>query len=101
MTVSRVLNGHPNIREATRKKVMDAIDEMNYTRSSIARALATKRSMRIGAIVDNPGYFGPSSTLRALAGGMAEKRAGNSLRTASAVVRSSTALASVRTTSRW
>ncbi|MBS1906456.1 MAG: substrate-binding domain-containing protein [Actinobacteria bacterium] len=66
MTVSRVLNGHPNIREATRKKVMDAIDEMNYTRSSIARALATKRSMRIGAIVDNPGYFGPSSTLRAL-----------------------------------
>lgn len=66
MTVSRVLNGHPNIREATRKRVMDAIDEMNYTRNSIARALATNRSMRIGVIVDNPGYFGPSSTLRAV-----------------------------------
>lgn len=66
MTVSRVLNGHPNIRESTRKKVMDAIDAMNYTRSSIARALATNRSMRIGAIIDNPGQFGPNSTLRAI-----------------------------------
>lgn len=66
MTVSRVLNGHANIREETRQRVMAAIDEMNYTRSSIARALATNRSMRIGVIVDNPGYFGPSSTLRAI-----------------------------------
>lgn len=66
MTVSRVLNGHPNIREVTRKKVMDAIGEMNYARSSIARALATNRSRRIGVIVDNPGQFGPNSTLRAI-----------------------------------
>lgn len=66
MTVSRVLNGHPNIRESTRKKVMDAIDELNYTRSSIARALATNRSRRIGAIVDDADQFGPSSTLRAI-----------------------------------
>ena len=66
MTVSRVLNGHPNIRAATRDKVMKAIDEMNFTRSSIARALATNRTMRIGAIVDNPGFFGPSSVLRAI-----------------------------------
>jgi len=66
MTVSRVLNGHPNIREATRTRVMAAIEEMNYTRNSIARALATNRSMRIGVIIDNPGYFGPSSTMRAV-----------------------------------
>ena len=66
MTVSRVLNGHPNIRASTREKVMKAIDEMSYTRSSIARALATNRTMRIGAIVDNPGFFGPSSVLRAI-----------------------------------
>jgi len=38
MTVSRVLNGHPNIRESTRVRVLQAIDEMQYTRSSIARA---------------------------------------------------------------
>lgn len=66
MTVSRVLNGHPNIRESTRRRVMDAIEQLNYTRSSIARALATRRSMRIGAIVENPEQFGPNSTLRAV-----------------------------------
>lgn len=66
MTVSRVLNGHPNIRESTRERVLKAIDEMNYTRSSIARALATRRAMRIGVLVDSPVQFGPNSTLRAL-----------------------------------
>jgi len=66
MTVSRVLNGHPNIRASTRERVMNAITEMSYTRSSIARALATNRTMRIGAIVDNPAQFGPNSILRAV-----------------------------------
>ncbi|WP_345800336.1 LacI family DNA-binding transcriptional regulator [Microbacterium sp. AZCO] len=66
MTVSRVLNGHPNIRESTRERVLQAIDEMNYTRSSIARALATRRAMRIGVLVDGPVQYGPNSTLRAI-----------------------------------
>lgn len=66
MTVSRVLNGHPNIRESTRERVLKAIDEMNYTRSSIARALATRRAMRIGVLVDSPVQYGPNSTVRAL-----------------------------------
>lgn len=65
MTVSRVLNGHPNIRASTRERVLRAIDEMNYTRSSIARALATNRTMRIGVLVDAPVEYGPNSTLRA------------------------------------
>ncbi|MCR2826204.1 LacI family DNA-binding transcriptional regulator [Microbacterium sp. zg.Y909] len=68
MTVSRVLNGHPNIRDSTRGRVLQAIDEMNYTRSSIARALATRRAMRIGVLVDAPLQYGPNSTLRALEG---------------------------------
>lgn len=66
MTVSRVLNGHPNIRESTRERVLTAIRDMNYTRSSIARALATRRAMRIGVLVDSPVQFGPNSTVRAL-----------------------------------
>lgn len=66
MTVSRVLNGHPNIRESTRVRVLQAIDEMQYTRSSIARALATSKSMRIGVLVDSPVQWGPNSTLRAI-----------------------------------
>lgn len=66
MTVSRVLNGHPNIREATRERVLQAIADTKYTPSSIARALATQKAMRIGVIVDSPVQFGPNSTLRAL-----------------------------------
>lgn len=66
MTVSRVLNGHPNIKESTRDRVNRAIDDMNYTRSSIARALATSKTMRIGVLVDAPVQFGPNSTLRAI-----------------------------------
>ncbi len=66
MTVSRVLNGHPNIRESTRSKVLQAIDEMNYTPSSIARALATRRARRIGVLIDGPVQNGPNNTLRAL-----------------------------------
>jgi len=77
MTVSRVLNGHPNIRESTRARVLKAIEEMNYTRSSIARALATRKAMRIGALVDSPVQYGPNSTLRALEG--AARRVGYSV----------------------
>ncbi|MDQ0613976.1 DNA-binding LacI/PurR family transcriptional regulator [Microbacterium sp. W4I4] len=66
MTVSRVLNGHPNIREQTRERVLAAIAETNFTPSSIARALATRRANRIGVIVDSPVQYGPNSTLRAL-----------------------------------
>lgn len=63
-TVSRVLNGHPNIREATRERVQDAIEQVGYTRNSIARALATNRTKRFGVLVDSPVQFGPGSTVR-------------------------------------
>lgn len=65
MTVSRVLNGHPNIRDTTRKKVDDAIAELGYQRSATARALAMRRAMRLGVLVDNPVEFGPNSMLHA------------------------------------
>ncbi len=62
-TVSRVLNNHPSIRESTRARVLEAIQEINYTPNSIARALATNRSHRLGALVDNPIHYGPNATL--------------------------------------
>lgn len=65
-TVSRVVNGHPNIRATTREKVLAAMAEIDYTPSSIARALATNRSRRIGVIVDSPLEFGPGSTMRGI-----------------------------------
>lgn len=63
-TVSRVLNGHTNIRESTRERVQRAIEEVGYTRNSIARALATSRTKRIGVLVDSAVEFGPGSTVR-------------------------------------
>ncbi|SDU84924.1 LacI family DNA-binding transcriptional regulator [Jiangella alkaliphila] len=66
MTVSRVLNDHPNIRPETREKVLRVVEELNYQRNSAARALATRKSRRIGVIVDRPVEIGPDSTLRAV-----------------------------------
>lgn len=47
-TVSRVLNGSPKVKEATRKKVMDIIDEYGYTPNSSARAMGLKSMKTIG-----------------------------------------------------
>jgi DNA-binding LacI/PurR family transcriptional regulator len=66
MTVSRVLNDHPNIREATRRRVQEAIDELGYRPSMTARALATQRSRRIGVLVESAATHGPTSTLNAV-----------------------------------
>ena len=66
MTVSRVLNGHANIKESTRDKVLAAVDELGYRPNIAARALATQRTMRIGAIIETEAEFGPASSLRAI-----------------------------------
>ncbi|QNN82577.1 LacI family DNA-binding transcriptional regulator [Brachybacterium sp. Z12] len=66
MTVSRVLNGHTNIKESTREKVLVAVDELGYRPNIAARALATQKTLRIGAIVETETEFGPASALRAI-----------------------------------
>ena len=50
-TVSRVLNGHANVRPATRDRVLDAIRTLNYRPSSVARNLSLQRTMVIGALL--------------------------------------------------
>ncbi|MCL6625097.1 MAG: LacI family transcriptional regulator [Alicyclobacillus shizuokensis] len=47
-TVSRVLNGYPDVREATRQKVQAITREMGYQPNAVARGLATKSSRTIG-----------------------------------------------------
>lgn len=37
-TVSRVLNGNPNVSERTREKVLRVMDELGYTPNVFARA---------------------------------------------------------------
>jgi DNA-binding LacI/PurR family transcriptional regulator len=43
-TVSRVLNGHSQVGEAYRKRVLDAISELDYRPNRVARSLRKQRS---------------------------------------------------------
>ncbi len=51
-TVSKVLNGYPNISNETKIKVEEAIKELGYIPNSIASALSSKKSGRIVLILD-------------------------------------------------
>lgn len=62
-TVSRVINGHPNVTEATRTKVHEAISELGYRPNTAARALVTGRSRTIGIVGTGNALYGPVSTL--------------------------------------
>ncbi len=64
MTVSRVLNNHPNIKESTRRKVLDVIEQLNYRPNLAARALATQRTQRFGVLIEDSHEYGPLQTLR-------------------------------------
>src|SRR3982751_6545398 len=66
MTVSRVLNEHPSIAPATRERVLEVMQQLNYRPNATARALATRKTNRIGVVVDSVIEFGPRSTLRAI-----------------------------------
>ncbi|AUQ98226.1 LacI family DNA-binding transcriptional regulator [Phaeobacter inhibens] len=50
-TVSRALNGFPEVREATRKRVAAAAEQHNYRPNTRAKALATGRAMAIGHVI--------------------------------------------------
>ena len=62
-TVSRVLNDQPNVREATRERVQEAIRQLRYRPSTAARALVTRRSRTIGLITTGAPDYGPARTL--------------------------------------
>ena len=51
-TVSKLLNGYPNVSEKKKKKVQDAIRELNYIPNSIASALSSKQFGRVAMILD-------------------------------------------------
>jgi len=54
MTVSRVINGGKNVREATRVKVMEAVERLHYAPNSAARSLAAGEPMHFGLLYANP-----------------------------------------------
>lgn len=51
-TVSKVLNNYPNISEETKKKVNEAIAELNFVPNSIAAALSSKQSGRVALLIN-------------------------------------------------
>jgi LacI family transcriptional regulator len=53
-TVSRVVNHQTNVSEATRVRVMEAVDALSYRPNIFARGLASERSFLIGLLYDNP-----------------------------------------------
>mgnify|MGYP003454976129 CR=1 FL=1 len=50
-TVSRVVNGNPNVKPATRKKVLDVIERLEYRPNAVARGLASKKTTTVGVII--------------------------------------------------
>lgn len=50
-TVSRVLSGHPNVREATKLRVLKVIEDAGYQPNAFARAMKTQMSGVIGVVV--------------------------------------------------
>ena len=54
MTVSRVINGHGNVRDSTRERVLQAVRELGYTPNLAASSLAAAQHMRIALIYTNP-----------------------------------------------
>src|ERR1041384_320129 len=57
-TVSRALNGSPEVSEATRERILELARELDYTPSAAARTLVTRRSHVVGVVL-SPGLRHP------------------------------------------
>ena len=66
-TVSRVVNGSPNVAPAVRDRVETAIQQLRYRRNPAARALANGRTMNIGIVSFGLAQYGPSVALSGIA----------------------------------
>ncbi|MBC7443397.1 MAG: LacI family DNA-binding transcriptional regulator [Ramlibacter sp.] len=64
-TVSRVLNNHPSIRDSTRAKVLQVMEDLQYRPNRAARALSRGRSRTIGLLSASSAY-GPASSIAAI-----------------------------------
>lgn len=66
MTVSRVINDHPNVASATRERVQVAMAQLGYRPNVLARSLVSGRSRTIGVITFDTSLYGPGSALRGI-----------------------------------
>ena len=51
-TVSRVINNHPDVSDATRAHVQQVIDRLRYRPSQLARGLAQGKTNIVGVVID-------------------------------------------------
>ena len=65
-TVSRVLNNHPSIRETTKARVTQVMEEMQYRPNRAARMLVTRHSRTIGVLSASSAQYGPASAIAAI-----------------------------------
>jgi len=56
-TVSRVINNETSVRQLTREKVQQAVEELNYQPNLSARNLAGAKSFSVAYIYDNPNAY--------------------------------------------
>jgi DNA-binding LacI/PurR family transcriptional regulator len=59
-TVSRVINDSPRIRDETRRRVLEAMSQLDYRVNNAARALGTRTSRTLGVIVSDATLYGPA-----------------------------------------
>jgi DNA-binding LacI/PurR family transcriptional regulator len=76
-TVSRVINGRPDVSEETRDRVKAVIKDLGYRPSAIARSLIQQRSYTLGVVTAGLKFIGPSRTLNGITS--AAEEAGYSL----------------------
>lgn len=50
-TVSRALNGHVNVADAVRRRVVSIADELRYTPHHAARSLSSRRTQTVGVVL--------------------------------------------------
>src|SRR2546427_476528 len=50
-TVSKVLNHHADISEATRTRVLAKVEELGYQRNAVARSLTLRRTHTLGIVI--------------------------------------------------
>ncbi|GHG33103.1 LacI family transcriptional regulator [Deinococcus indicus] len=65
-TVSRVINNHVNVAVPTRTRVLQAIEDLNYRPSLLAKSLVTRRSGLLGVVAYGTEQFGPSQVAQSI-----------------------------------
>lgn len=69
-TVSRVMNNHPYVKEATRNKVMEVIGKLEYQRNNMASGLRSNKAYTIGLIVPRISMFFQAEIITAVQRGL-------------------------------